>query len=122
MNVLRSIARSLFASPADAGLSTRAQKLNPGRVPSVVDVGRYRDSFEQLPQKVTALNTLRGERSFFAALQSAAGMRDGFDGVKRPPVDLTGGQKPVAVLPPVEPAAKQVPQSNGFSASLDDFT
>jgi hypothetical protein len=121
MNVLRSLARSLFASPADGGLATRAQRPNPGRVPSVVDVERYRDSFEQIPQKATALSTLRGERSFLTALQSAAGTRDGFDGVKRAPVDLSGGRKPVAIAPMVAPAAKPVPQSNGFSASLDDF-
>jgi hypothetical protein len=55
-----------------------------------------------------------------AAPQFHARVRDGFDGSRRPPVDLTGGVKPPA-LQPTEPASARATGTRGFTASLDDL-
>ncbi|MBE2249289.1 MAG: hypothetical protein IAE78_07045 [Myxococcus sp.] len=148
MNVLRSLARELFSlygsdatrktTGGEVGLRTALEKRV---VPPVVNLSRYQDSFERLPQSVQgALHTLRGERAMAkaswaplamtgpmgaslgvaAAPAHQAHLSDGFDGSRRPPVDLSGGVKPPVVLP-IETPAPRAAGANGFTASLDDL-
>jgi hypothetical protein len=66
-----------------------------------------------------AMSAMGGASSFqSAAPQFNAHMRDGFDGSRRTPVDLTGGVKFPALLP-AEPA--RTTGRNGFTASLDEL-
>lgn len=145
MNVLRSLARQFLSI---TGVESSKQSGEPGLrgaldkkiVPPVVDLGRYRDSFEQLPSP-RAMHTLKGERAFtksaWASLATEAPtlsaatyrgaspalghLKDGFESGRRPPIDLSGGVKP-AVTPLVpERPAPQPAGSNGFTASLDDL-
>lgn len=144
MNVLRSLARELFnlygtdsaQRKGEAGLRSALDKRI---VPPVVDLSRYRDSFEQLPQGSAALKTLKGERAFvksswaalglssFDARPSAAEPRtqahfhDGFEAGRRRPVDLSGGVKPTPVTLAPEAPAPAPALTNGFAASLDDL-
>jgi hypothetical protein len=146
MNVLRSLARELISlSGLDSNKKTGEvglrSALDKRVVPPVVNLSRYQDSFEQLPQSLQgAMHSLRGERAMSksnwaplamsaregapafepAAPRFHAQVRDGFDGSRRPPVDLTGGVKPPALLP-TEPAAARATGTKGFTASLDDL-
>lgn len=144
MNVLRSLARELISfSGLDSNKKTGElglrSALDKRVVPPVVNLSRYRDSFEQLPQSLQgAMHSLRGERatskanwaplamsamdgasSFKAAApQFNSHVRDGFDGSRRTPVDLTGGVKPPALLPA---APARTTGTNRFTASLADL-
>jgi hypothetical protein len=121
MNVLRSLARSLFRSTSVGASGLPRLDPTAAKVKQVPAVHRHVDTFEASPHKGQALLALRGERTFFAALQSAAGLRDGFDGVKSRPLDLSGGVARAQVqTSPVAPKSS-VAASNGFSASLDDL-
>lgn len=147
MNVLRSLARELISlsgldSTKKTGELGLRSALDKRVVPPVVNLSRYQDSFEQLPQSLQgAMHSLRGERAMSKAnwaplamsamdgpssFQPAAApsfraqLRDGFDGSRRTPVDLTGGMKPPA-LAPVEPAGARATGTRGFTASLDDL-
>lgn len=104
MNVLRSLARTLWKAldltPRSAGGEARATA--PNRVALAT---RLRDGFE------------RTYRSAFAAPRQG----DGFDpGVRRPPVDLTGGVQR-AVIEVDEPGPAPVVAPSDFVASLDDL-
>lgn len=148
MNVLRSLARELISlSGLDSNTKTGElglrSALDKRVVPPVVNLSRYRDSFEQLPQSLQgAMHSLRGERatskanwaplamsamsamdgasSFQAAAPQFNHVRDGFDGSRRAPVDLTGGVKPPVLLP-ARPALARATGTKGFTASLDDL-
>ena len=145
MNVLRSLARELISlSGLDSNKKTGElglrSALDKRVVPPVVNLSRYQDSFEQLPQSLQgAMHSLRGERATSKAnwaplamsamdgvsFQSAAPqfnphVRDGFDGSRRTPVDLTGGVKRPALLP-AEPVPGRATGTNAFTASLDDL-
>ncbi|MDP3232872.1 MAG: hypothetical protein Q8N26_08855 [Myxococcales bacterium] len=146
MNVLRSLARELISlSGLDSNKKTGElglrSALDKRVVPPVVNLSRYRDSFEQLPQSLQgAMHSLRGERATskanwaplaMSAMNGASSfqpaapqfnphVRDGFDGSRRPPVDLTGGVKPPALLS-AEPAPARATGKNGFRASLHDL-
>ncbi len=147
MNVFRSLARELISlagneatkQTGEIGLRSALEKRV---VPAVVDLGRYRDSFDQLPQSFSsAMNALKGERAFtkssWASLAMTpeaapasselpsfragsasftAHLADGFESARRSPVDLSGGLKP-ALAAPSKPAGR----SNGFTASLNDL-
>ena len=91
------------------------------QVAAVLGLSRFRDGFEQFPQGAQgALRTLQSERAFRPAVTAASLQRDGFDGGRRGPVDLSGGVKPSFEVstPAAEPHAAP---SAGFSASLDDL-
>ncbi|MDP1918993.1 MAG: hypothetical protein Q8L14_22275 [Myxococcales bacterium] len=144
MNVLRSLARELISlSGLDSNKKTGElglrSALDKRIVPPVVNLSRYQDSFEQLPQSLQgAMHSLRGERATSKAnwaplamsamdgassFQAAAPqfnphVRDGFDGSRRTPVDLTGGVKPSAQLPA---APARATGTNRFTASLADL-
>lgn len=104
-----------------------AQSLQPvrqQRVAPVLNVSRFRDAFEQFPQGAPGmLRTIQSERAFrpaLAALPTARSlMRDGFDGGRRAPVNLSGGVRAPAVQ--VEQPVAAAAPSNAFTASLDDL-
>ncbi len=143
MNVLRSLARDLVNLYGSQGASKKADDtgLNPlrqERVAPVVQLARWRDSFEQLPQGLNgAVNALKGERAFRQASgpssqpffspppvssRAASGfsVRDGFEAASRRPVDLSGGAKPSFTLT-TERSTPIASPSNAFTASLDDL-
>mgnify|MGYP001229237466 CR=1 FL=1 len=146
MNVLRSLARELISlSGLDSNKKTGElglrSALDKRVVPPVVNLSRYRDSFEQLPQSLQgAMHSLRGERATskanwaplaMSALDNASSfraaspqfnphVRDGFDGSRRTPVDLSGGVKRPVLLP-AEPAPARATGTKGFTASIDDL-
>lgn len=131
MNVLRSLARDLWnvldvrgrgeVQGPEAGAGT----LNAARqkaVPAVLGLSRFRDGFERFPQgAVGTLRTLQAERAFRPQLTQATRSRDGFDGARRAPVDLSGGVKPAAFSAQTELAAPAAAPAPAFSASLDDL-
>lgn len=150
MNVFRSLAReliSLYGNEAtkqtgEVGLRSALEKRV---VPPVTDLGRYHDSFDQLPQHfASAMNSLKGERAFTKSSWASLGMTseaaaptsqpsfrasspafashlsDGFEAARRSPVDLSGGLKPAVAVPDAKPALR-ASGSNGFTASLDDL-
>ncbi|MBM4776786.1 MAG: hypothetical protein GQE15_03695 [Archangiaceae bacterium] len=147
MNVFRSLARELISlagneatkQTGEVGLRSALEKRV---VPAVVDLGRYRDSFDRMPQNFQgAMNSLKGERAFtkssWASLAMtpevaapsaqpsfrasspafASHLADGFESARRSPVDLSGGLKPAVTLAAQKPASR----SNGFTASLADL-
>lgn len=150
MNVLRSLARELLSftglesakQSGEVGLRTALDKRI---VPPVVDLGRYRDSFERYERTPTnlsgAVQSLKSERAFtksgwaslglsplspmeqasLRATASQAHVADGFEPGRRPPIDLSGGVKPVVTALTPEKPAPAAPGSNGFTASLDDL-
>lgn len=151
MNVLRSLARELLSftglesakQSGEVGLRTALDKRV---VPPVVDLGRYRDSFERYertPSNLSgAMKSVKSERAFSKASWSALGLSpltpmeqaslratasshahlaDGFEPGRRPPLDLSGGVKPVVTTLAPEKPAPAAPGSNGFMASLDDL-
>lgn len=146
MNVFRSLARELIGlsgldSTKKTGEMGLRSALDKRVVPPVVNLSRYQDSFEQLPQSLQgAMHSLRGERAMsksnwaplaMSAMHGASDfqpatpqlhpqVRDGFDGSRRTPVDLTGGVKRPALLP-AEPAPRRATGSNRFTASLADL-
>ena len=127
MNVFRSLARNLFNVPEVKG----ATQPEPGgktlnavrqqRVPGVLGLSRFRDGFEQFPQGAQgALRTLQAERAYRPTFSAPANtQRDGFDGARRAPVDLSGGVKPAAFE--VKQQAPAAATAGAFSASLDDL-
>lgn len=151
MNVFRSLARELISlagneatkQTGELGLRSALEKRV---VPAVVDLGRYRDSFDRMPQNFsTAMNSLKGERAFTKSSWASLGMTapevsaptalpsfrasspafashlaDGFESARRSPVDLSGGLKPAVSLAAAK-ASAQTSRSNGFTASLADL-
>jgi hypothetical protein len=130
MNVLRSLARDLWnvldvsktgVQSPDVGATT----LNAARqkaVPAVLGLSRFRDGFEQFPQgAVGTLRTLQAERAFRPQVTAQALQRDGFDGARRLPVDLSGGFKPSVHVTNAVPTAP-VQAAPAFSASLQDLS
>lgn len=150
MNVLRSLARELLSftglesakQSGEVGLRTALDKRI---VPPVVDLGRYRDSFEHFERTPSNLSStmqaLKGERAFskagwaslglspltpmeqasLRAPSSQAHLADGFEPGRRSPIDLSGGVKPVVTALTPEKPAPAAPGANGFMASLDDL-
>lgn len=142
MNVFRSLARELISlagneatkQTGELGLRSALEKRV---VPAVVDLGRYRDSFDQLPQNFSStMNSLKGERAFTKASWAslammpeappsfrasspafAAHLADGFESARRSPVDLSGGLTSAVT----SAAATKPARSNGFTASLNDL-
>jgi hypothetical protein len=125
MNVFRSLARNVVsfldvkgASQPEPGAKT-LNAVRQQRVPGVLGLSRFRDGFEQFPQGAQgALRTLQAERAYRPTYSAPLNtQRDGFDGGRRSPVDLSGGVKPAAFHVSNEaPVAAQ-----GFSASLEDL-
>src|SRR5689334_20367292 len=73
------------------------------------------DVFEPAPGREVVAPAQGAQRPTWAQSQ-----RDGFDGVRRPLIDLSGGVKvPTLALEPLDP--QPVEPSNGFLASLDDL-
>ncbi len=116
------MARSIFGGIGGPKIDPQRIDGAASRVQKVAQLEHHRDTFEQLPQKANALRTMQAERSFYRALQATAGLADGFEGAKRRPLDLSGGlAAPKPQLMQSESKAAVV-ASNGFSASLDDFS
>ena len=127
MNVFRSLARNLFnvlevkgATQPEPGAKT-LNAVRQQRVPGVLGLSRFRDGFEQFPQGAQgALRTLQAERAYRPTFSAPANtQRDGFDGARRAPVDLSGGVKPAAFE--VKQQAPAAATAGAFSASLDDL-
>lgn len=128
MNVLRSLARDLWnvldvtqgSATPEVGAKT-LDAVRQQRVPGVLGLSRFRDGFEQFPQGAAGtLRTLQAERAFRPTFIPASRQRDGFEGGRRSPVDLSGGVKG-AFSKTAEKPAPAAPASPDFSASLDDL-
>jgi hypothetical protein len=131
MNVLRSLAREMW-NLMDASRASTSAVPKPGeqslnavrqqRVAPVLNLSRYRDSFEQFPQGVQGTwRALRRERAFQPQVSAATLQRDGFDLGRRSPVDLSGGVK-AAPLASKRDAVQASPIApTAFTASLDDL-
>lgn len=129
MNVLRSLARDLWnvldvnkgaAASPEVGAKT-LDAVRQQRVPGVLGLSRFRDGFEQFPQGAAGtLRTLQAERAYRPAFTPASLQRDGFDGGRRAPVDLSGGVK-VKYATREASAAVASPAAPDFTASLDDL-
>ncbi|MBL8919479.1 MAG: hypothetical protein JNJ54_11500 [Myxococcaceae bacterium] len=148
MNVLRSLARELLSftglegakQSGEVGLRTALDKRV---VPPVVDLGRYRDSFERYERTPNlAMKPAKSERAVSKAGWSALGLSpltpmetaslrgtsasqahltDGFERGRRLPLDLSGGARPVVTALMPEKPASSGRGSNGFTASLADL-
>lgn len=129
MNVFRSLARNLFdfmdvKSPSAASSPDGVKNLSQvrqQRIGRALELSRYRDGFEQMPQKLSGvMRTLSTERAFRPQLANFRS--DGFESSasRRSPVDLSGGVKaPISLS---ETAAKApVAAAPAFTASLDDL-
>lgn len=134
MNVLRSFARDLVqfleadrasrsATPVELG-GKNLQPVREQKVAPVLGLSRFRDAFEQFPQGLGGtLRTLQAERAFqrqAPAVQLQHMQRDGFDGGRRAPVDLSGGVKASATASKPEAPAPAA-HAPVFTASLDDL-
>ena len=114
MNIFRALVRVLLGSPARREPSV--QRPPPEPLAQREAASPDQDSFEAAPggSGVT-------QRSYAASRPTWAESRgDGFDGVRRRPLDLSGGVK-VPVLALEVMAKAPVEPSNGFVASLDDL-
>lgn len=136
MNPLRALVRDVVnlvsseavKQPTELGLR---RALEQRVVPPVVDLGRYRDSFEDTARRAHESATPAPKKSSkssswsslsfsssteaFATGRFNALQRDGFEAPRRVPVNLLGR----AAMPEALP--RSAPRSNGFTASLHDL-
>jgi hypothetical protein len=140
MNVLRSLMRDVVnlvsseatKAPTEAGLR---KALDQRVVPAVINLGRYRDSFEQPAQRpfdqpAPTSGGPRNKPSWRALSVSTTPERfsgtststfshpnaDGFEPARRRPVELIGRSLSAVVVPPLPNRA-----SKKFTASLADL-
>lgn len=138
MNVLRSLMRDVVnlvsseatKAPTEAGLR---KALDQRIVPAVINLGRYRDSFEQSTQRPSeqpapksgaprskpswqALSASTTQERFSGTSTFSNATTDRFEPAPRRPVELMGRSANVLVVPPLPHRA-----SKKFTASLADL-
>jgi hypothetical protein len=125
MSVLRNLSRNLWnaieiksaSKTPEAGAKT-LHAVRQQRVPGVLGLGRFRDGFDKLPARAGgAVRTLVPAGTFRPSLAPAQLRRDGFDSMRRAPVDLSGGSKAQQPKADARPAGRAA----NFSASLDEL-
>ncbi|MFT3706199.1 MAG: hypothetical protein QM817_00905 [Archangium sp.] len=124
MTVLRNLARNLWnaietrsaAQTPEAGAKT-LHAVREQRVPAVLGLGRFRDGFDKLPAPGGAVRTAVPAGTFRPTFAPAQLRRDGFDSVRRAPVDLSGG----TARPQAKGDSKAPSRVPNFSASLDQL-
>jgi len=140
MNVLRSLMRDVVnlvsseatKAPTEVGLR---KALDQRIVPAVINLGRYRDSFEQSTQrpseqpapksgatrnkpswKALSMSTSRERFSGTSTSTFSGSTADGFEPARRLPVELLGRSPNTVVVPPLPKRA-----SKKFTVSLADL-
>lgn len=122
MSILRNLSRNLWnaieikgATAPEVGSKT-LNAVRQQRVPGVLGLGRFRDGFDTLPQGV-AVRTAVPAAMFRPAFTPTLHRRDGFDSVRRAPVDLSGGMKSAQA----QAAKAKAEKAPNFAATINEL-